>query len=152
MQYYPNLFAPIKIKNVTFRNRIFSAPNQTRFRDNVEMAYMEAKARGGAAQVTIGETPITPKYVRQSSAYTFILDDPLDMRLLAETALAIKLHGAAASIQLYHPGKYTILLHSLPKPGPSPPVSNSIICKHPDRTMLSRPMGWPRIFMDTAVL
>jgi 2,4-dienoyl-CoA reductase-like NADH-dependent reductase (Old Yellow Enzyme family)/thioredoxin reductase len=109
MQDYPNLFRPIIIRNVTFRNRIFSTPNQTRFKDNVEMAYMEAKARGGAAQVTVGETPITGKYVRQSSAYTFILDDPRDMRLLAETALAIKLHGAVASIQLYHPGKYTVL-------------------------------------------
>jgi len=109
MQDYPNLFRPITIRNVTFRNRIFSTPNQTRFKDNVEMAYMEAKARGGAAQVTVGETPITGKYVRQSSAYTFILDDPRDMRLLAETALAIKLHGAVASIQLYHPGKYTVL-------------------------------------------
>lgn len=109
MQYYPNLFRPIKIRSVTFRNRIFSTPNQTRFKGNFEMAYMEAKARGGAAQVTIGETPITSKYVRQSSAYTFVLDDPRDMRLLAETALAIKLHGAAASIQLSHVGQYTIL-------------------------------------------
>ena len=109
MQHYPNLFNPIKIKNITFRNRIFSAPNQTRFKGNVEMAYMEAKARGGAAQVTIGETPITKKYVRQSSAYTFVLDDSHDMRLLAETALAIRLHGAVASIQLSHVGQHAIL-------------------------------------------
>jgi len=109
MKDFPNLFKPITIRNVTFRNRIFSAPNQTRFKNHIEMAYMEAKARGGAAQVTIGETPITRKYVRQSSAYTFVLDDPHDMRLLAETALAIKLHGAVPSIQLYHPGRYTVL-------------------------------------------
>ena len=55
MMYYPNLFKPLRIKNVTFRNRIFSTPNQTRFRGNIEMAYMEAKARGGAAQVSVGE-------------------------------------------------------------------------------------------------
>jgi 2,4-dienoyl-CoA reductase-like NADH-dependent reductase (Old Yellow Enzyme family)/thioredoxin reductase len=109
VHYYPNLFKPIKIKNLTFRNRIFSTPNQTRFRNNFEMAFMEAKARGGAAQVTIGETPITGKYVRQSRAYTFVLDDPHDIRLLAETALAIKLHGAAASIQLSHVGQYTVI-------------------------------------------
>ena len=109
MHYYPNLFKPLKIKHVTFRNRIFSTPNQTRFKGNFEMAYEEAKARGGAAQVTIGETPITSKYVRQSGAYTLILDDPHDMRLAAETALAIKLHGAAASIQLSHVGQYTVL-------------------------------------------
>jgi len=121
MQYYPNLFKPLKIKNVTFRNRIFSTPNQTRFRGNIEMAYMEAKARGGAAQVTVGETPITRKYVRQSAAYTFVLDEPTDMRLLAETALAIKMHGAAASIQLSHVGLYTVL-HSKNDPNPIGPM------------------------------
>jgi 2,4-dienoyl-CoA reductase-like NADH-dependent reductase (Old Yellow Enzyme family)/thioredoxin reductase len=110
MQNYPNLFKPIKIRNVAFRNRIFSTPSQTRFRDNFEMAYIEAKARGGAAQVTLGETPITGKYVRpQASGYTFVLDDPHDIRLLAETALAIKLHGAVASIQISHVGQYAVL-------------------------------------------
>jgi len=118
---YPNLFKPLRIKNVTFRNRIFSTPNQTRFRDNIEMAYMEAKARGGAAQVSIGEGPVTRKYVRQSSAYTFVLDEPTDRRLLAETALAIKLHGAAASIQLYHPGLHTVQ-HSETDPNPIGPM------------------------------
>jgi 2,4-dienoyl-CoA reductase-like NADH-dependent reductase (Old Yellow Enzyme family)/thioredoxin reductase len=117
MQHYPHLFTPLKIKNVTFRNRIFSTPNQTRFRGNIERAYMEAKARGGAAQVTIGETPVTRKYVRQSAAFTFVLDEPTDMRYLAEIALAIKVHGAVPSIQLYHPGLYTVL-HSETDPNP----------------------------------
>jgi 2,4-dienoyl-CoA reductase-like NADH-dependent reductase (Old Yellow Enzyme family)/thioredoxin reductase len=118
---YPHLFAPIRIKNVTFRNRIFSTPNQTRFRGNFEMAYMEGKARGGAAQVTIGETPITRKYVRQSAAYTFVLDEPTDMRFLAETALAIKIHGAVPSIQLSHVGQYTVL-HSKNDANPIGPM------------------------------
>ena len=117
MVHYPHLFKPLKIKNVTFRNRIFSTPNQTRFRDNFEMAYMEGKARGGAAQVSIGEAPVTKKYVRQSSAYTFNLDEPTDRRLLAETAMAIKLHGAVPSIQLYHPGLHGIPYH---KEDPNP--------------------------------
>jgi 2,4-dienoyl-CoA reductase-like NADH-dependent reductase (Old Yellow Enzyme family)/thioredoxin reductase len=120
-QYYPNLFKPLKVRNVTFRNRIFSTPNQTRFRGNFEMAYQEAKARGGAAQVSIGETPITRKYVRQSSAYTFVLDDPHDVRLLAETAFAIKLHGSVPSIQLSHVGLYTVL-HSKTDANPIGPM------------------------------
>lgn len=121
MPYYPHLFKPLRIKNVTFRNRIFSLPNQTRFRGTIEMAYMEAKARGGAAQVSIGEAPVTRKYVRQSSAYTFILDEPTDRRLLAETAMAIKLHGAVPSIQLYHPGHHTVL-HYETDPNPIGPM------------------------------
>jgi len=114
---YPNLFSPLKIKNTTFRNRIFSTPNQTRFKGQVEIAYMEAKARGGAAVVTLGETPISGKYVRQSNAYTLTLDDPHDIRLMAETALAIKTHGAVPSIQLYHPGKYAVM-HTPDRPNP----------------------------------
>ena len=121
MQHYPHLFEPLTIRNVTFRNRIFSTPNQTRFRGNIERAYMEAKARGGAAQVTIGETPITRKYVRQSSAFTFVLDEPTDLRYLAEAALAIKVHGAVASIQLYHPGLYTVR-HASTDPNPIGPM------------------------------
>lgn len=121
MQDYPNLFKPLKVRNVTFRNRIFSTPNQTRFRGNFEMLYQEAKARGGAAQVSIGETPITRKYVRQSAAYTLVLDDPHDMRLAAETAFAIKLHGAAPSIQLSHVGLYTVI-HSKTDPNPIGPM------------------------------
>ena len=109
MQQYPQLFTPLRIKNVTFRNRIFSTPNRTRFKNNFDMAFMEAKAKGGAAQVTLGETPITGKYVRQSKAYTYVLDDPHDMRLLAEMALAIKLHGAVASVQISHVGQYGVL-------------------------------------------
>jgi 2,4-dienoyl-CoA reductase-like NADH-dependent reductase (Old Yellow Enzyme family) len=109
MQQYPHLFTPLRVKNVTFRNRIFSTPNRTRFKNNFDMAFMEAKAKGGAAQVTLGETPITGKYVRQSKAYTYVLDDPHDMRLLAEMALAIKLHGAAASVQISHVGQYGVL-------------------------------------------
>ena len=57
MQHIRTCLNLIKIKNVTFRNRIFSTPTQTHFRDNFEMAYMEVKAKGGAAQVTLGETP-----------------------------------------------------------------------------------------------
>jgi len=106
MNDYPHLFSPIKIKNYTFRNRIFSTPNQTRFKDETEISYFEEKARGGAAQVTLGETPITGKYLRQPRENVFVLDNRFDMPLLSMTAHAIKIHGAAASIQLAHNGQF----------------------------------------------
>jgi len=53
MAYSLNLFKPITIRNVTFRNSIFSAPNQTRLKDNVEMAYMEAMQGGYYAALDI---------------------------------------------------------------------------------------------------
>ncbi len=121
MKYYPNLFRPIKIKNFTFRNRIFSTPTQTRFKNNMEISFFEAKAKGGAAQVTIGETPVSSNYLRQDKAFVFVLDDPHDLPVLSETALAIKLHGAVASIQLWHPGAYG-LRFSNDAPNPIGPV------------------------------
>lgn len=121
MQAYPMLFSPYTIRNCTFRNRIFSLPNQTHFKGIIQAAYSEAKARGGAAQVTIGETPVTGKYIRQRGAFNFILDDPDEIRFMAETALAIKLHGAVASVQLNHPGPYAIC-YSKDSPAPIGPM------------------------------
>ena len=107
MTRYPHLFSPLKVRNFTFKNRIFSTPNQTRFKNTIELSYQEAKARGGAAQVTLGETYLSAKYLRQPKDFIFVLDDPLDMPILSETASTIKLHGAAASLQLYHAGSYS---------------------------------------------
>jgi NADH:flavin oxidoreductases, Old Yellow Enzyme family len=133
------LFSPYTIKKCTFRNRIFSLPNQTHFKGIIQAAYSEAKARGGAAQVTIGETPVTGKYIRQRGAFNFILDDPDEIRFMAETALAITLHGAVASVQLNHPGPYTIC-YSKDSPAPIGPMgfirSDGVEVKAMDEDMI----------------
>ncbi len=56
---YPNIFSPIRIGNVTFRNRIWSAPAGVHLLQGREIypnehscAYYFAKARGGAACIT----------------------------------------------------------------------------------------------------
>lgn len=108
-QYYPLLFSPIRVKNTTFRNRIFSTPNGTRFRRLEQERLFEAdKAIGGAAQVTLCETYVSKNYLRQSKEVVFTLDDPNEMLIMAETANAIKFHGAVPSIQLSHIGPYSI--------------------------------------------
>ncbi|HHT46841.1 MAG TPA: FAD-dependent oxidoreductase [Firmicutes bacterium] len=108
MHDFPNLFRPLKIKNTTFRNRIFSAPNRTRYKNDIDILYFEAKARGGAAQVTVGESPISSKYLRKQKEFLYVLDDPLDMPVLSEIAMSIKSYGAVASIQLNHNGLYSV--------------------------------------------
>ncbi|MDY6825566.1 MAG: FAD-dependent oxidoreductase [Bacillota bacterium] len=105
-QYYPNLFSPLKVKNHTFRNRIFSTPNAVRFKNHIATSFFEAKAKGGAAVVTVNEAPISRKWLRVSTKHVFVLDDLNDLPALAETATAIRIHGAAPSIQLYHPGMF----------------------------------------------
>ena len=105
-QQYPNLFKPLKVKNLTFKNRIMSPPNMlfhtvdgrpTQYYIN----YLEHKARGGAAIVTLGEVAVcdggnhTPwtKWTRDNQP------------LYAEMAAAIHEHGALASVELTHGGQ-----------------------------------------------
>ena len=58
---YPHLFAPIKIGNVIFKNRIFASPNGCQYLDygqvpsDAGVAFFERKAIGGAASVCIGD-------------------------------------------------------------------------------------------------
>lgn len=109
-EYYPHLFEPLRIKNHVFRNRIISTPNGTRMYDSngrpLEncIKYYEGKARGGAAQVTIGQTMPNRNYMTDGYAWNGDIRSPECQPMWAELANAIKCHGAIASIQLNHPG------------------------------------------------
>lgn len=108
---YPNLFKPIRIGNVTLKNRIISAP--TGLMDltpdgrltRSNMSYYELKARGGAAVVTLGES-ITHTETGESHNRQIHLDDPNVLPSLTHTAMAIQHGGALANIELSHGGKY----------------------------------------------
>lgn len=109
MLMYPHLFKPFKIRNTVFRNRIIAAPIQTSnkwngFQTYDEMAFFEAKARGGAAQITVGETTVDPAYSAQPWTFTLDIHNPATQPNLSCLAHAIKRHGAIASIELAHPG------------------------------------------------
>ena len=60
---YPHLFEPLEIRGRILKNRILSAPNML-FQvvngrpTDYYVGYLEHKARGGAAIVTLGEVPI----------------------------------------------------------------------------------------------
>lgn len=103
---YPHLFSPIRIGNVTFRNRIFATPITTLSDVQSQMFFFEKKARGGAAQVTLAESPVTSKYLLEPPGTTFILDgDESDLIRLGEFVIAMQAYGAVPSIQLNHHGQ-----------------------------------------------
>ena len=104
-QMYPHLFSPLRIKKITFRNRIFSTPNPSLSDLQSQIMYFEKKAIGGAAQVSLAETAITGKYLLQERGATFVLDDITQLGLLGEFALAVKAYGAVPSVQLNHHGQ-----------------------------------------------
>jgi 2,4-dienoyl-CoA reductase-like NADH-dependent reductase (Old Yellow Enzyme family)/NADPH-dependent 2,4-dienoyl-CoA reductase/sulfur reductase-like enzyme len=106
---FPNLFSPIKIGPLTFKNRIISAPTSVAelsseghlTRDNI--AYYKLKARGGAAVVTVGES-IVHSATGKSHPKQILLDDEGVIPSLVETADAIHQYGAIASLELSHGG------------------------------------------------
>ena len=112
--YYPHLFESFTVKGVTFRNRIFSAPNMMCQMDEKGfpmpdmIAYYAEKARGGAAVVTIGDTPVDREHAA-SNPRSFCLDPHRRGAVLpyiSEIAMVIHEGGALASHELNHAGCY----------------------------------------------
>ena len=106
---YEHLFTPMKVGTLTFRNRLLSAPNmmcQVRADgspDDALIAYYEAKAAGGAAQVTVGDTPVDEEHGTTIPRHLVLVSSNLPR--LSELARAINSHGAVSSIELNHGGR-----------------------------------------------
>ena len=105
---YPHLFTPLQVGPLTFRCRILSGPNMMCALNpdgsptDTMVGYYAEKAKGGAAQVTVGDTPVeergftTPRHPILNSG---------TVQKWSEVALAIREHGAVASIELNHGGR-----------------------------------------------
>lgn len=109
---YPNLCKPIKIGNVTFKNRMFSAPmGGTDITADCTIgskstAFYELRARGGAGAVTISECMVHPE-TDGSHAYHLDLKIVDSLASFTYTADAIRRHGAIPSVELSHSGQYS---------------------------------------------
>lgn len=108
---FPHLNSPIKLGNVIFRNRMFSAPmGATDITPDCcpgprTQGFYELRAKGGAAAVTVSELVVHPETdgshmlhlnletVGCLPAHTFVAD-------------AIRRHGSVPSIELSHSGQY----------------------------------------------
>lgn len=108
---YPNLTRPIKIGDVFFRNRMFSAPmGGTDITADCTIgpkstAFYEYRAKGGAAGVTVSELVVHPK-TDGSHMFHLDLQTPDSLASFTYTADAIRRHGAIASVELSHSGQY----------------------------------------------
>lgn len=108
---YPHLFSPIKLGNVTYRNRIFASPTGNsqvipgEYLKRENIAFYELRAKGGAAVVTLGDGIVhTPTGLMHP--YKLRLDDPDVIPSLAAVARAVRQHGAVPSLELSHGGKF----------------------------------------------
>lgn len=108
---YPHLFEPIRIGNLRLKNRIIAAPTSPSMitaegHMTPEMcAYLEEKAKGGAAIVTYGEA-IVHSATGKSHNKQLQLDSFGVKQMLTEATRMIHNAGAYANIQLSHGGKY----------------------------------------------
>lgn len=104
-QKYPRLLAPMKIRNLILKNRIMSAPNMLLRTlggcpDEYYVRYIEHKARGGAAIITLGEAS-----VGDGGNHTTAMEMTLEnAAVYSEMAQAIHEHGAVALVELTHGG------------------------------------------------
>ncbi|HBH3650702.1 TPA: FAD-dependent oxidoreductase [Clostridioides difficile] len=109
---YQNLCKPIKIGNVTFKNRMFSAPmGGTDITADCTIgskstAFYELRAKGGVGAVTISECMVHPE-TDGSHAYHLDLKIVDSLASFTYTADAIRRHGAIPSVELSHSGQYS---------------------------------------------
>lgn len=112
---YPNLFSPLKVRGTSFKNRIFfSAHNHPQCRANGVLtdegiAYYEARARGGAAQVSLGETPVDAVHAYKGDINEHLqINVPFDFGYICQMSKftnIIHSYGCNVSIQLMHAGQ-----------------------------------------------
>lgn len=111
---FENLFSPLKVGGVTLKNRIISAPmtypilTADGCLTPEAAAFYELRAKGGAAVVTVSELIVdgaTGKYY----PVQVVTDAPNAKDGLANAARAVYRHGAIASMELSHGGRYAIM-------------------------------------------
>lgn len=110
MSKYDILFQPLKIGNLTLKNRIISAPTSLAemgpggVYSPENMAYYELRAKGGAALVNVGEA-VAHGATGPDHPSMVTLDNPSAVPSMYELVSTIHKYGAYASIEFGHGGK-----------------------------------------------
>ena len=108
---YPHLFAPIKLGDRLFRNRIFAAPtgyqnvNGDGLINDGATAYYERKAMGGAASVATFEGIVDGEFGKGGPGHVS-LDRPGIGSSLSRIAHAVTRYGSVATLELQHAGMF----------------------------------------------
>lgn len=111
MTAYPHMFQPLKVRHVTFKNRVFSAPSLAHMTQHTAstspetpylLHYVE-RARGGAACVSCGGQPVVR--TNQSKIHAKLeITDQAGWRNFIRLTDAIHLYDAKCAYELVHFG------------------------------------------------
>ncbi len=115
MTMFPNLFSPIKLRNLTIRNRILSSGHLTQFaKDNLPTErhkhYYEARAKGGIGLI-VTEAQSISRHV-WPVPNTCISDSDDIIERYQDIADAVHKHGTKIFAQLWHNGHHSHSKHS----------------------------------------
>ncbi|MBP2650367.1 MAG: NADH-flavin oxidoreductase, Old yellow enzyme family [Firmicutes bacterium] len=121
---FPNLFSSINVGTHTYKNRIIAAPiycgTFATFPPLSPMFFQafEARAKGGYAQVTIGETPVDFEYANREPFPPIDYTDYNDPAFgkLKKVVDNIKSNGGMALIELCHCGESKLFIPGLKNP------------------------------------
>src|SRR5262245_53720623 len=134
---YSHLLAPGRIGTLELRNRIVMCPmghhlsNADGSVSANEAAYFEARARGGAGLVLIGNVGIASPVGTSDGRMTAASDDARHLPGLTDVAQRVHRHGAAIAAQLNHQGRIAlldvaegrpVLVPYVPGPAPNDPL------------------------------
>jgi len=109
-KYYPNLFSPIQIGNMTISNRIAMVPtdissaNADGSINPRVITYHEQIAKGGCGFIIVGATTPDKPTGRPTVTCVAADEDPL-IPGLAHLAEAMHRYGAKCAVQIQHPGR-----------------------------------------------
>ena len=108
---FPNLFEPLEIRGVMFRNRLWASPqgsytyNNDGLMSDEAIAFLERKAIGGFGAVCVSEGMVSSR----DKLFPFLLnmDDPRSLPSLSAAAFSISRHGSVPTMELNHHGMYS---------------------------------------------
>ena len=109
---YPHLFAPLRVRGVYCKNRLFSAPqgfyndSNDRYPSEAAVAFYERKALGGYASVCVGDRIVDAK-TGKSLPWTMDMEDIESLNHMSKVANAITRNGAVAAAELSHDGMFS---------------------------------------------
>lgn len=104
---YPHIFSPLTVGNVTYKNRIFSAPatahllqDDGEYPTEATIAYYANKAKGGTANINVASMNMDLMVDPPAGFNNMELSNPTYHRYWQKLTDAIHFHGAKAGIEL----------------------------------------------------
>ncbi len=104
----PNLFSPLKIKNIELRNRIAVSPmceysSEDGFANDWHLVHLGSRAVGGAGLIITEATAVSPEGRISPGDLGIYKDEHIEK--LKQITDFIHAHGAVAGVQLAHAGR-----------------------------------------------